>query len=64
MMLSLSGRNAHKGVHTQEIIGIKYQYLIETIYLQGVMYGNVFIIVYSQERTGEKMNHFLIVLPL
>jgi hypothetical protein len=34
MMLSPSGRNAHKGVHTQEIIGIKYQYLIETIYLQ------------------------------
>jgi hypothetical protein len=32
MMLSPSGRNAHKGVHTQEIIGIKYQYLIETIY--------------------------------
>jgi len=30
----------------------------------GVMYGNVFIIVYSQERTVEKMNHFLNVLPL
>jgi hypothetical protein len=28
-----------------------------------VMYGNVFLIVYSQERTGEKMNQFLIVLP-
>jgi hypothetical protein len=27
------------------------------------MYGNVFLIVYSQERTGEKMNQFLIVLP-
>jgi hypothetical protein len=48
MMLSLSGRNEHKGVHTQEIIGIKYQYLIEAIYLQHNYY--LIRLVQSEQR--------------